>query len=89
VKVGSKADKESDSLDMIKKLTVAQQMFPMNAPLRNIAKEKVLDWLNLTPQEAQEVMSFDDQMPQPGQLPGQPTQTPPVPAQQLATPAHA
>jgi hypothetical protein len=61
VKVGSKADKESDSLDMIKKLNVATAIFPNNAPLKKIAKEKTLDWLNLTPDETKEVMDFDDQ----------------------------
>ena len=61
VKVGSKADKESDSLDMIKKLQVATAQFPNNIPLQKIAKEKTLDWLSLTPDETKEVMDFDDQ----------------------------
>ncbi len=65
VKVGSKADKESNSLEMIKKLNVATGLFPNNVPLKKIAKEKVLDWLNLTPDETKEVMDFDEQNPMP------------------------
>jgi hypothetical protein len=62
-KVGSKADKESDALQMIQKLNVAKAQFPMNVPLQNISKEKVLDWLDLTPDEKKAVMDFDDQNP--------------------------
>ncbi len=61
VKVGSKADKESDALEMIQKLNVATGQFPNNAPLKQIAKEKTLDWLDLTPDQKKEVMNFDDQ----------------------------
>jgi hypothetical protein len=61
VKVGSKADKESDSLDTIQKMKVAVAEFPQNAPLLKIYKQKLLDWMGLTPEETKEVMSFDDQ----------------------------
>ena len=74
VKVGSKSDKESDSLQTIQKLQVATAQFPNNIPLQKIQKQKTLDWLQLTPEETAEVMNFDDQQPQmpPGMPPGMP-----------------
>jgi hypothetical protein len=78
-KVGSKADKESDALEMIKKLQIATAQFPNNIPLQEISKEKTLDWLDLTPDETKRVMEFDDQAaamaaanPAPGMLPNGP-----------------
>ena len=65
VKVGSKADKESDSLQIVNKLQVATAQFPNNIPLQTIKKQKTLDWLQLTPEENKEVMDFDDQQPPP------------------------
>jgi hypothetical protein len=71
VKVGSKADKESDSLQLIQKLQIANTQFPNNAPLQKISKQKTLDWLNLTPEETKEVMDFDAQNAlMPGAPPG-------------------
>jgi len=78
VKVGSKADKESDALQMVQKLQVATAQFPNNIPLQKIQKQKTLDWLNLTPEETKEVMSFEDQNPAP-MLPGGPPGGPPLP----------
>lgn len=73
VKVGSKADKEADSLQLINKLQVATAQFPNNIPLQKINKQNTLDWLGLTPEENQEVMNFDDQNPQMmGAPPGMP-----------------
>src|ERR1017187_6771301 len=57
VKVGSKADKESDSLQLINKLQVADSMFPGNLPLQKISQQKTLDWLDLTPEETKKVMA--------------------------------
>ena len=89
VKVGSKADKESDSLQSIQKMQLAVQSFPQNAPLQKIFKQKILDWMGLTPDETKEVLSFEDQQPSlpglppgaspgapPGQMPMQPMQIP-------------
>ena len=73
VKVGSKADKESDTLQSIQKMQVAIQQFPNNAPLLKIYKQKVLDWMGLTPQETKEVMDFE------GQAVQDPTHWPPKP----------
>lgn len=70
VKVGSKADKESDSLQVVQKLQVATAQFPNNIPLQKIQKKKTLDWLQLTPEESKEVMDYDDQ--QQGLMPGMP-----------------
>jgi hypothetical protein len=74
VKVGSKADKEADALQMVQKLQLATAQFPQNIPLQKISKQKTLDWLDLTPEETKEVMSFDDQMPQ--GMPGMPAPGP-------------
>jgi hypothetical protein len=63
VTVGSKADKESDSLQTVQKLQIATSQFPNNIPLQKIQKQKTLDWLDLTPEEKAEVMEFDDQQP--------------------------
>jgi hypothetical protein len=81
VKVGSKADKESDSLQTVQKMQLAITQFPNNIPLQKIYKQKLLDIMNLTPDETKEVMDFDDQAaalmgaspgapPQPGLPPG-------------------
>lgn len=56
VKTGSKADKESDALQLIKKMQIAEALFPNNQALQTIFQEKILDWLDLTPQETQRVM---------------------------------
>jgi hypothetical protein len=81
VKVGSKADKESDALQMIQKLQVATAQFPQNVPLQNIFKEKTLDWLDLTPEEMKEVMAYEDQpKPMLPGVPGAPPGGPPNPA---------
>ena len=85
VKVGSKSDKESDSLQTIQKLQVATAQFPNNIPLQKIQKQKTLDWLQLTPEETAEVMNFDDQQPQ--MLPGMPPGMPPNGAKPPVQPA--
>lgn len=77
VKVGSKADKESDSLDMVKKMQVAQQLFPNNGALTKIFQKKVVDWLGLTPDEQQEVEEAA-MAPMPGAPPGAPPGSQPV-----------
>lgn len=88
VKVGSKADKESDALDMIKKLTIATATFPNNKPLQEIQKEKILDWLDLTPDETKRVMDFDDQAPAPALPPGSaPAGMPPIAPKPASAPA--
>jgi hypothetical protein len=73
VTVGSKADKESDALQMVQKLNVATSQFPNNIPLQNINKKKTLDWLDLTPEEKAEVMNFDDQQPKGLPMPSEPS----------------
>ena len=82
VKVGSKADKESNSLETIQKFSVATQQFPNNIPLQKIQQKKTLDWLDLTPEEKSEVMNFADQQPAP---PGMPPNGPPQPPSALDT----
>lgn len=91
VKVGSKADKESDSLESIKKMQIGVAQFPQNVPLKKIYEQKVLDWMGLTPEETKEVMDFEmqNQALQPGGPPGQngPAPNPALPAPRTPIPA--
>jgi hypothetical protein len=65
-----KSEKEADSLKAIQKLKIARMEFPTNAPLQRIAKERILSWLDLPPDEKREVMEFEDQTP--AMMPGAP-----------------
>lgn len=58
-----KSEKEADSLKAIQKLKIARTEFPMNVPLQRIAKDRILSWLDLPPDEKREVMEFEDQVP--------------------------
>jgi DNA invertase Pin-like site-specific DNA recombinase len=69
-------------------LPVAEAQFPTNLALKKIAQQKILDWLDLTPDEMKEVMDFEDQNPQallPGAPPGGGAPSPAVP---LSLPAR-
>ncbi len=82
VKVTSKAKKDAEALETIQKLRVAKAEFPMNVPLQRITKKRVLNWLDLKPEEQSEVMAFEEQFPAPPLGPnGQPMLPPQLPAQ--------
>ena len=62
-RVTQKAQEDADALESIQKLQIVAAQFPLNAPLQKIKKEKMLDYLDdLTPEQKEEVMNFDDQM---------------------------
>ncbi|HEY0140403.1 MAG TPA: hypothetical protein VGF48_05870 [Thermoanaerobaculia bacterium] len=71
-RVTQKAQKDADTLETIQKTRLVASAFPMNAPLQTILKEKMLDLVDLTPEQKQEVMAYQDQMP--GMMPGAPGQ---------------
>lgn len=76
-RITSKNEKEADALQSIQKLRIVSAEFPMNAPLQEIKKEKMLGLLDLTPDEKKQVMDAEDQMPiVPGMTPGMPGMTP-------------
>lgn len=79
--VTQKSEKEADGLRMIQKLRMTSAAFPTNAPLQKIMKQRMLNWLELSPEEKRDVMDFEEQMPAipgaPGQ-PGDPTLSAPV-----------
>jgi hypothetical protein len=76
-KVGSKADKESNSLQSIQKMKVGVVDFMGNLPLQKIFKQKLLGWMGLTPEETKEVMDFEKQNPMPMLPPEAPPNGPP------------
>jgi hypothetical protein len=75
-KATQKSQQESDSLKEIQKLKIGAQQFPMNVPLQKILSDRMLSWLDLTPEEKKEVQDFQQQNPQSmlPQMPGMPGQ---------------
>jgi len=81
VKVGSKADKEADSIKAIQKMQIGVSQFPNNMPLQKIYQSKVADWMGLTPDEKKEVMDASNAQPQGQPMgPSLPATMPPAPA---------
>ncbi len=81
-KATQKSQQESDSLKEIQKLKIGAAQFPMNIPLQEILGDRVLSWLELTPEEKKRVQDFQEQNPQSmlPQMPGAPGQgNPPAP----------
>ena len=85
-RVTQKAQKDADALETIQKTKLVANTFPMNTPLQNILKEKMLDFVDLTPEQKREVMDFQDQMPP---MPGMPIQPGAAPGQLPMRPAVA
>jgi len=71
-----KTEKEADSLKAIQKLRIARAEMPTNVPLMRITKERVLSLLDLPPDEKQQVMDFEDQLPAMPMMPGAPVAAP-------------
>jgi len=89
-KATQKSQQESDSLKEIQKLKIGAQQFPMNIPLQEILGDRVLSWLELTPDEKKRVQDFQQQNPQSmlPQMPGMPAQGAPAgPGAPAALPA--
>jgi hypothetical protein len=78
-RVTQKAEKDADSLKSIQKVKLISQSFPGNAPLMMILQEKMLDFGEFTPEEKQEVMDFQAQMPLMPPTLGAPEPTQPQP----------
>lgn len=60
-KVMSTAERDQKTIESIQKLQAISNMFPENVPLKQILKKKALDMVELSPEEIDEVMSFDEQ----------------------------
>ena len=91
-RVLNKAQQEEDNLQSIQKFTAVRQFFPGNTPFERIMQKKLLDIVDVTPEESKEIMSFAEQqmtaMP-PGAMPGaQPASLTPMP-NAIATPQAA
>ena len=73
VEVKLKEDKDEEDTNMLQKLNLAKSIMPMNVPLNDIYKEKLLDFAGLSSDEQKIVMDFEAQNPMPMGVPGQPT----------------
>lgn len=78
-KVTSTSEQESDSIKTIQKFTFLRTQFPGNTALDVIAQKRMLESVNLTPEELKQVTDAQDalqdaqnQQQQAQQLPGQP-----------------
>lgn len=60
-RVMSTAERDQKTIESIQKLQAISNMFPENVPLKQILKKKALDMVELSPEEIDEVMSFDEQ----------------------------
>lgn len=60
-RVMSTAERDQKNIESIQKLQAISNMFPQNVPLKQILKKKALDMVELSPEEIDEVMSFDEQ----------------------------
>lgn len=60
-RVMSTAERDQKTIESIQKLQAISNMFPENIPLKQILKKKALDMVELSPEEIDEVMSFDEQ----------------------------
>lgn len=76
-----KAEKEADSLKEIQKLKIGASQFPMNVPLQRILSDRMLSWLELSPDEKKEVQDYETQNPGSllPQMPGAPGAGGPTP----------
>lgn len=90
-RVTQKAQKDADALESIQKLQIVAAQFPLNAPLQKVKKEKMLDYLSdLSPEQKEEIMNFDDQMAAMGMgMPGGAPGAPAMPMPQLTRPQPA
>ena len=73
VEVKLKEDKDEEDTNMLQKLNLAKSIMPMNVPLNDIYKKKLLDFAGLSSDEQKIVMDFEAQNPMPMGVPGQPT----------------
>ncbi len=74
VKVYTSAEQEASGLDTIQKFTAVLGQMPDNIPLKKHFQRKLLDLVDLNPEEIKEVMEFEEQKVRALMMP-----TPPVP----------
>jgi len=85
VEVKLKEDKDEEDTNMLQKLNLAKSVMPMNVPLNDIYKKKLLDFAGLSSDEQKIVMDFEAQNPMPMGVPGtEPMQQTPQPMQPVA-----
>ena len=61
VRVLSSAEQEARTLDNIQKFVAVVGQMPNNKPLKKIFQKKILEMLNLNPEEIKEVLDFEEQ----------------------------
>ena len=59
--ISSTSEQEEDSVKTLQKFQVAMQQFPENKIIRKISQKRMLETLNLSPQELAEVREFEEQ----------------------------
>lgn len=81
-KAVSSAERSAQNIEEVQKVTAVLAQFPDNPYMKQVAQKKFLDLLDLTPEETQAIMEFEDQKlqqilnPEPsivGQPPAQPS----------------
>lgn len=60
-KVMTSAEREQKNLEMLQKLQGVRSMFPNNKPLDQLLKKKALDMFELSPEEVEEILNYDEQ----------------------------
>jgi hypothetical protein len=77
VTVETTSERDTKNLDSIQKLNAVAAQFPGNIPMKKIYDKKLLDFAGLNPDEAKQVMDFEEQSQKnPQQPPGAPGQPP-------------
>lgn len=68
--VRSTSEQENESIKALQKWMFARQQFPQNMALQKISQRRILDVLNLTPEEMRQIEEAENQQPQmPIQIP--------------------
>jgi hypothetical protein len=72
-KVVSTSERDQKNVEAVQKLQAVSNMFPNNLPLRDILKKKALDLVELSAEEAKDVMAFDENQMNQMQQPAMPS----------------
>lgn len=70
-RVVSTSERNQKTMEDVQKLQAVSGMFPENVPLKTILKKKALDLVELSQEEIDEVLAFDEQKPTP-EMPADP-----------------
>jgi hypothetical protein len=60
-RVLNKKEQQEETLESIQKFNAVRQFFPGNAPFNRIMQKRLLDIVDVTPEESKEVMDFEEQ----------------------------